>query len=112
MKFKLGKLYRCPEYFLMIYPTKETARVSAHQAEVVGSEKPVSLGKRAEREVVRYWARSWSIALDRQIYYSEPNEVFMFLKKDGIYLNVLFGEKVGWIVYGDWLNVAEAQNEI
>ncbi len=107
--FKPGKLYKCPEYFLMIYPSKEkaaactwamTARTSARSA--------------ARRSA--YWTEQLNCRVD----YSKPGEIFMLLERDGIFLHVLFGEKqeagrsgptLGWIIYKDWLNIVEAQND-
>ncbi len=86
MKFEVGKLYKCPDYFLMIYPSKEKASsVLGRRTVVVGS---------AEEA-----AAHWSDQLNCQVRYSEPGEIFIFLGRDREFLNVLFGEKQGWIIF-------------
>jgi len=58
----------------------------------------------------------WSKGLGCSVRCSEPNEIFMFFKEEIFggerYLNVLFGDKQGWIVYGDWLRIERVNNEI
>jgi len=55
----------------------------------------------------------WSKELNCTVRYSKPNEIFIFLKEEIVeehkYLNVLFGDKHGWIVYKDWLEITKAK---
>jgi len=93
MKFEEEKLYKCSDhYILMIYPTRENAMVAA-----------LAVGAVAQA------ASYWSDYLECTVRYSEPNEIFIFIKEEIIeeqkYLNVLFGDKQGWIIYEDWLRI-------
>jgi len=90
VKFEEGKLYKCPEYFLIIYPTREKAETETTAA-------------------FAWAARYWSEELGCSVRYSEPNEIFIFLKKEIIeeqkYINVLFGDKQGWIIHKNWMEI-------
>ncbi len=113
MEFRPGKLYRCPEYFLMIYPSKEKAISAA--ATLSGSAAPGQLA--ASGTPSAEWAKYFSERLNCQVRYSEPGEIFMFLEKHETYLYVLFGKCAGWIINRGWIKIescapqsAEAQN--
>ncbi len=95
----VGNLYRCPEYYLLIYPTKESMSLNdpSPAAEIY--------------DQALAFANYWSKDLECQVRFSRPNEVFMLLKRDGRYLYVLFGEKPGWILGTNWLGIKRAQNE-
>ncbi len=107
--FKPGKLYRCSEYFLLIYPTKEKA------LHAVGS----AGGRRnTPQQLAAAEATYWSRELKCQVRYSEPGEIFMFLEQDGDFLRVLFGENqagersgptLGWIANREYLGIVEAE---
>ncbi len=104
MFFKTGKLYKCPDYFLMIYPTKKEARPAVCRGTAAMSGPGVS--------VAVNWANYWSRELKCQVRYSMPGEIFMLLKRDGVFLHVLFGDIAGWIIHETWLDIKEAQNEV
>ncbi len=93
MKCKPGKLYKCLDHFLMIYLSKEMALRAMRCSE------PSTSGADAASAVAAYWSKE----LNQQVRYSKPGEVFMFLKKDGDFCHVLFGDKQGWIINRDWL---------
>ncbi len=106
MKFEVGKLYRCPDYFLLIYPTIEKARAATLIAH------DFSTGALAR-------AAYWSEKLDCQVRFSERGEIFMLLKglqltyfgsKSWDYFYVLFGNRQGWIIYKDWLGIQRARH--
>ncbi len=99
MEFKPGELYKCPEYFLLIYPTKEKV-TPASNAVAARTARRSAASRAADRE-----ADYWSKELDCQVRFSEPGEIFMVLKNCGETLQVLFGDKQGWIIYRDWLNI-------
>ncbi len=100
--FKPGKLYKCSEHFLMIYPSKEKAALAggtrARSASVVDVDGPLWAAE---------WANYWSNILYCKVQVSQSNEIFMFLEKDGKYLHVLFGEVQGWIIYENWVKIKE-----
>jgi len=117
MDFEEGKLYKCSAYLLMIYPTREKADAGAAWMEARAT---AAKWDATARIPSAWWlvlsARYWSKELNCTVRYSEPNEIFIFLK-DGIiegrkYLNVLFGDKQGWIVYKNWLKIERVNNGI
>jgi len=92
MKFEVGKLYKCSDHYILIYPTRENAMVAEQATAAVA------------------WAAGyWSKKLGCSVRCSEPNEIFIFIKEEIIeehkYLNVLFGDKQGWIIYEDWMEI-------
>jgi len=97
MNFKEGKLYRCHKYYLLIYPTAARAATERWAA--------------TESAEAKYWSNKFKDI----VRYSEPNEIFIFLKEEMFrgkkYLNVLFGDKQGWIMYEDWLRIRKAENK-
>ncbi len=98
MKFKPGKLYTCPKFFLMVYPSKEKA----------SSAKPSSIAAAEDDQtLVAYQVNYLSTLLNCQVRCSDIGEIFMFLERDDHYLRVLFGEKQGWIIFRDWLGIED-----
>ncbi len=96
--FGLGKLYKCPEYSLMIYPSKEKAIMAwYHVTDPAYMHQPPAF---------------WSITLSCKVHCSRPEEIFMLLEQNYQFLHVLFGDRQGWIVFRDWMNIVEAQNEV
>ncbi len=93
-----GKLYKCPVYPLLIYPTKEMALTRPGVNPTAGS------------EVARFWSKE----LNCQVLHSDPGEIFMLLEKDHIFgcCHVLFGDKQGWIICRNWMGIKEARNEV
>jgi len=104
MEFEVGKLYKCSDHLLMIYPTREIAATTPWA--------PVPTAG----PCMAWTASYWSEELNCTVRCSEPNEIFVFLKEETIkgerYLNVLFGDKQGWIIYGDWLRIESVLNGI
>ena len=91
---KIGKLYSCKDYFLLLYPDMETAigpvAVTAAAADLVA-------------EVAAYWSRE----LGKPVSYCNPETPLLFLNTDNEYAEVLAGDKRGWIVNGDGLKIKE-----
>ncbi len=102
MNFRRGKLYKCPKFFLMVYPSKEKAAAATRITSVAT----------VSAEVAVNWASFWSYRLNCLVHYGKPGEIFIFLERDGIYLHVLFGDAAGWIIHETWLDIKEAQNEV
>ena len=92
---EIGKLYKCSEYYLVIYPSEE--------ASVSG------MATRASTAVATRsgagWVELWSEVLSCTVRYSEPGEVFMCLEVKSNIAHVLFGEKQGWIINRNWLGL-------
>jgi hypothetical protein len=102
-RLEVGKLYSCSGYFLMLYPDKETAdasdaRASAAPAAARAREEAAEAGA-----TVAYW-RKWC---GKPVSYLDPKTPLLVLNKDKKYVEVLAGDKKGWIINEDWLNIKE-----
>ncbi len=117
MKFEVGKLYRCPDYFLMVYPTIEKVRAARNGPP--GTWRSIDTASWAESVEVAAWKTNFlSREIGCQVHSSEPGEIFMFLKEEhgmfikeddaNKYINILLEEKSGWIIYTDFLGILEA----
>jgi len=118
VKFEEGKLYKCSDhYILMIYPTRENAVAGNSVGSQWGCESRLLAVVKSVAEAADQAAIYWSKELGCSVRCSEPDEIFIFIKEEIIeehkYLNVLFGDKHGWIVYKGWLEITKAKtNEI
>ncbi len=92
---EVGKLYSCSEYYLMLYPDKEAA-VAVDTCGIAG-QPPAGTA---------YWTRK----LGKPILYVEKNVPLLVLNTKGEYIEVLAGDRKGWIVYRDWLEIKELVN--
>ena len=90
---EVGKLYSCSEYFLMFYPDKDTAAAR-------GAGDP---RRPAAVAVAAYWTRE----LGKPVSYCNPLTPLLVLSVKEQYIEVLAGDKVGWIINEDWLNIKE-----
>ena len=97
---KIGKLYKCPDRYLLIIPTREIAdRLQVEGGTMVGPPRSVT---RAAATQAYYWSKKLSCT----VRFSEPNEVFLCLDdQEGEYIHGLFGEKQGWITNKSWLKI-------
>jgi hypothetical protein len=91
---EVGKLYSCSEYFIMLYPDKETARTSFGAAE---------RDLRYADADAAYWTRE----LGKPVSYCNPQTPLLVLSVKEKYIEVLVEDKVGWIINEDWLNIQE-----
>ena len=91
MPLEVGKLYSCSKYFLLLYPDKETA---AHAGDAAAA------GASAH---AAYWTRE----LGKPVIYADKNIPLLVLNTKGEYIEVLAGDKKGWIVYRDRLDIKE-----
>ncbi len=103
MELKPGKLYCYPHFYLMIYSTKERAE-HADILACAGHSR-----WRAEHSTDAAAADYWSEKLDCQVRSGHPGGIFILLGSDKRFLHILFGDKLGWIIYKDWMMLKEAQ---
>jgi len=96
---EVGKLYSCSEYFLMLYPDKDTA--------VVGRGEAGEVARAAAVAVAAYWTRE----LGKPVSYCYPETPLLVLSVDKKYVEVLAGDRKGWIINEDWLELKEIVNE-
>ncbi len=118
MDFRPGKLYNCPDYFLLIYPSKEKAMVAITKSNIRGAAASPGFTELAAMAVSIHWTKE----LKCHVRYSKPDEVFMFLERDGNcfrssfgdttrvdYFHILFGDKTGWVICADEIRIREVQ---
>jgi len=100
MNFEEGKLYKCSNSHLLIYPNAElVAALRTGTGNGTGDS---------------YDASYWSEELNCTVRCSKPNEIFMFIEgkiiKEVKCSNVLFGDKQGWIINKYWLRFKRINN--
>jgi hypothetical protein len=93
MMLEVGKLYSCEDYFLMFYPDKDTARAGAAAA-------AARLARAAD-------AAFWTRRLRKPVSYLEKNISLLVLNMEENFVEVLAGDKKGWIIYEGWLKFRE-----
>jgi len=107
--FQTGKLYKCLSRGLLFYPNWLTVLKAAELRRLEcaggGGAGEYIVSDITKRHIIAYW----SDVLGCTVRYSEPDEIFMFFEErvsnNQKHLNVLFGDKQGWIIYKDWLEI-------
>lgn len=94
---QVGKLYSCFEYFLLLFPCQETAGLPDWFA--------VSDPHDAAVEAA-YWTRE----LGKSVSYCNPQTSLLVLSVEEKYIEVLAGDRKGWIIVEDWLELKEISN--
>lgn len=105
MMLKVGKLYICEEYFLMFYPDPETAAGGAPFT--APRAMPVH---RTSAPAARNDASYWSEQFGKPVSYAEKNIPLLVLNNKVNFYEVLVGNRKGWIIYKDFLNIKEIDN--
>ena len=101
---QVGKLYVCEEYFLMLYPDPETA---AHLvAAVAAAAAAVAAATAAVAAAVAH-AAYWTRELGKSVSYCNPQTPLLVLSVKEKYIEVLAGDRKGWIIVEDWLKIKE-----
>ena len=97
---EVGKLYSCSKYFLMLYPDKDTAALAtpfdAHAAAYVHGD---------AARTAAYWNRK--LQYQKPVSYCNPLTPLLVLSVKEKYIEVLAGDKKGWIINMDWLEIKE-----
>ena len=88
---EVGKLYQCKDY-LLLYPDPDTA---ARAMCIALDHAPASD------------AAHWSTLLGKPVFYTEKNIPLLVLNSKEKYIEVLAGDKTGWIVCNKWLKIKE-----
>ena len=94
-RLEVGKLYRCAVCFLLLYPDKETAGQCIDAVRLPAA------------AAAAYWTREF----EKPVSYCNPLTPLLVLSVNEKYVEVLAGDKVGWIINEDWLNIQEIVNE-
>ena len=92
MKLEVGKLYVCEKFHLMLYPDQETG---------------VASGDAASADHAASTAAFWSKRFGKPVLFSEKNIPLLILNDKEEYVEVLAGDRKGWIIFKDWLNIKE-----
>jgi len=93
----IHQLYTCP-YRLVIYATISDARLMVTAI--------------ATDEFVKNVIENWSVESGRKVLFSQPHEpIFLVEEPVDNFWNVIIGERVGWIIEGDWLGIKELVND-
>ncbi|NDB34930.1 MAG: hypothetical protein EB023_06210 [Flavobacteriia bacterium] len=94
MTLKVGKLYSCSEYYLMLYPDKETAAATLVAASGAAA---------GAAAVAAYWSKKFG----NPVSYCNPQTLLLVLSVKEKYVEVLAEDKKGWIIYQDWSDIGE-----
>ena len=95
MKLEVGKLYVCEKYHMMLCPDQETAAAAVAECAAVF----VTISSSA--------ATFWSNRLGKPVLFSAKNIPLLVLHNKEEYIEVLIGDKKGWIIYADCLKIKE-----
>jgi hypothetical protein len=102
---EVEKLYVCEQYYLMLYPDKETATTPdapiSYVAVAVRRKRAVPLA------TVAMNAASWSKTFGKPVSYCNPETPLLVLSTVNKYVEVLTGDRKGWIINEDYLNIKE-----
>ena len=95
MPLEVGKLYSCSKYFLLLYPDTDSASLA------------FEAGKISEPfHAASYWSKQF----DKPVSYCNPKTPLLVLaveEKEEKYVDVLAGDKRGWIINMDFLEIKE-----
>ena len=98
---KVGKLYSCSKYFLLLYPDRKTAAAGLDVA--AAGPRRGGGGRPLARRTAAYWTKK----LQKPVSFCNPETPLLILSADKEYVEVLAGDKKGWIIYQDWLDIKE-----
>ena len=104
MKLEVGKLYICEEYFLLLYPDQEASAAAAHYHAAARTSAAA-----ADEEVHSAAGQStyWTRKLGKSVLYAKKNIPILVLNSKEKFYEVLAGDRKGWIIYQDWLELKE-----
>jgi hypothetical protein len=100
---EVGKLYICEKYFLLLYPDQVAVAVAAAASGQVAAE----VGAHSVAGQSPYWSRK----LGKPVLYAKKNIPILVLNSKEKFYEVLAGDRKGWIIYQDWLELKEISNE-
>lgn len=105
LPLEIGKLYSCSKYFLLLYPDKEAAEAARVLADLDRWNAPAGVVEHVA--VADYWTKK----LQKPVIYCNPETPLLILSADKEYVEVLAGDKRGWIINIDWLEIKEITDE-
>jgi hypothetical protein len=105
---EVEKLYVCEQYYLMLYPDKETATAASSAALAATA---TATTDAATPAIAATAAAYWSKRFDKPVNYCNPETPLLVLNTEQEYVEVLAGDKVGWIINEDSLNIKDISIE-
>ena len=96
MPLELNHFYKCKDWHLLVYPSKEKAAATA------GWEP-------ANSTAAEYWSKELNCKVD----YSEKNSIFLVLEIDepsnekNVFIKILFKDELGWAIFQHWMTLEE-----
>lgn len=102
---KFAEWHRCPKYFFLVYPDKETAQIGAVEAGLVS--------RTPAREAAMAGAEYWTGQFGKPVLVCPANQPFLVLttEEDSQFVKILYSETVGWIILAYWLKFEEVTEE-
>ena len=97
-RLEVGKLYSCSGYFLLLFPDKEAATATATTDAATAADAGAT-------------AAYWSKRFDKPVNYCNTETPLLVLNTEQEYVEVLAGDKVGWIINEDSLNIKDISIE-
>ena len=94
---EVGKLYVCEKYHLLFYPDPDTASAAERT-----SKPPIRGGGNPA-----IFADFLSNRFGKPVLFLDKNIPLLFLNSKKNFYEVLTGDKKGWIIFKDWLNIKE-----
>jgi len=107
MPLEVGKLYRCAVCFLLLYPDKDTASSAAADEHHAAAEAAHATATAATTSAAAYWSKKF----DKPVNYCNPLAPLLVLSVKEQYIEVLAGDKRGWIINEDWLEIKEITDD-
>ena len=102
MKLEVGKLYVC-EIHLMLYPDQETAAAKAAAAAAAAATTIAAEALAATAAAAPFWSNRFG----KPVFYIEKNIPILVLNSKEKFYEVLAGDRKGWIICEDRLNIKE-----
>jgi len=104
-RLEVGKLYSCSKY-LLLYPDRETAVAAVADTSTAAAAAAAAVAATAAWRAEASCSY-WSNQFDKPVNYYNPQTPLLVLSVKEKYIEVLAGDKVGWIINEDWLNIKE-----
>jgi hypothetical protein len=98
---EVGKLYSCSKYSLLLFADKETANTA------VAALWQCSRSSTASPIGAAYWTRELARKLGKPVSYCNPETPLLVLFVKEEYIEVLAGDKKGWFINMDWLEIKD-----
>jgi len=103
-------LYTCNECFIFIFETKEKA-IEANSLYEDAVSRTILIEEYAASSFVaeaKFATQYWTKRLGgTKVIYSNPKEPIFVVSREDKYWNVIIGEKIGWIIAEEWLELKE-----